>query len=124
PDALADVLHGFAVRKLFESLPILARKVLVIRRRNEKLHLWRQHSNATPAVAGFGPILHQSAGLTADYFAILILHHRAVVCGTVAITIANASVVVIRHRSSSLFLFRHTDAEKRDGTNGLKGKAD
>jgi hypothetical protein len=58
PDTLPYVLHRLAVWPLLEELPVVARKLLWLRRRNKKLHLRRQQAQSPAAIPRAGAILH------------------------------------------------------------------
>src|SRR5580704_18025745 len=58
PDALADVLHSFAVRPALKQLTVVPRKILRRRRRNDERHLRGQHTQTTTAVVRACPVLH------------------------------------------------------------------
>src|SRR5882672_3812027 len=96
PDTLPYILHRLAVRPLLEELPVVARKLLRLRWRNQKLHLRRQQAQAPAAIPRAGAILHEPAGLTTNYFAVEVQVHCNLVPARTIHTIR-----LFRHRCSS-----------------------
>src|SRR6266436_6094919 len=96
PDTLPYILHRLAVRPLLEELPVVARKLLRLRWRNQKLHLRRQQAQAPAAIPRAGAILHEPAGLTTNYFAVEVQVHSNLVPVRTVHTIR-----LFRHRCSS-----------------------